>query len=111
MLLGRILPGEIRVEAARPSPNRHPEPGRRFQADAKAYLKASREAAARGWSLLGLYHSHPDGPGQPGVADLEACGEGEALLILPVGGEGLKDLSAWLFRRREALPLPVRAGA
>ncbi len=56
------------------------------------YLAAERTAEARGWSLLGFYHSHPTGPASPSAHDHRAASPG--LLYVIVGLEPLV-MTAW----------------
>jgi proteasome lid subunit RPN8/RPN11 len=44
---------------------------RRFLITPKDYRRAESEATARGLTLLGFYHSHPDHPAFPSRYDLE----------------------------------------
>lgn len=44
---------------------------RRFLVDAETYRAAEARAEARGLTLLGFYHSHPDHPAEPSAFDLE----------------------------------------
>ncbi|MDE2293780.1 MAG: M67 family metallopeptidase, partial [Elusimicrobia bacterium] len=44
---------------------------RRFRFDGLALARAERELEARGWGVLGIYHSHPDAPAWPSPFDLE----------------------------------------
>src|SRR5260221_14424701 len=41
----------------------------RFSIDPRAQLKAEREAAAEGLTVLGFYHSHPNHPARPSDYD------------------------------------------
>ena len=44
---------------------------RRFLITPQDYRRAESEASARGWTLLGFYHSHPDHPAFPSRYDLD----------------------------------------
>jgi proteasome lid subunit RPN8/RPN11 len=60
-----------RVLEALPLPNTTDEgPRRRFLIQPADYRRSEQHASARGLSLLGFYHSHPDHPAQPSVHDL-----------------------------------------
>jgi proteasome lid subunit RPN8/RPN11 len=41
----------------------------RFSIDPRAQVKAEREAAAEGLTVLGFYHSHPNHPARPSTYD------------------------------------------
>jgi proteasome lid subunit RPN8/RPN11 len=60
------------VQYVQPLPNsRDGERHRRFLITPKDYQRAESEASARGWTLLGFYHSHPDHPAFPSGYDLD----------------------------------------
>lgn len=69
---GALLGTGHDVVATFPLPNVTTEgPRRRFRIDDRDYLASERQAAARGLSLLGFYHSHPDHPAVPSQYDLD----------------------------------------
>lgn len=72
-LLG-IIEGELggkRIVDLLPLHNASQEnKARRFAITADDYAMLEREAAQRGLSLLGFYHTHPDHPAQPSATDL-----------------------------------------
>jgi proteasome lid subunit RPN8/RPN11 len=55
-----------------------------FLVSARDYLAAERHADQHGVTLRGFYHSHPDGPAEPSVADVEHAIEGFVTIIVPV---------------------------
>lgn len=78
---------EITVTAVYPSPNLAPEPRRNFEIDPALRLRLQRELRDRGDSVVGLYHSHPDGRAQPSPTDLDRAWETDlAWLITAVHG-------------------------
>ena len=59
------------VQDVQPLANsRDGERHRRFLVTPKDYQRAEAEASARGLTLLGFYHSHPDHPALPSGYDL-----------------------------------------
>ena len=59
----------------------------RFEIDPAAHFAAIRIARANGHEIVGCYHSHPNGGGEPSVRDGEgAWDEGFAWLIAAVSG-------------------------
>lgn len=42
----------------------------RYRLDPREQLQAFLEIGERGWQLLGIYHSHPTGPGIPSPTDV-----------------------------------------
>ena len=60
------------VRHVQPLPNsRDGQRHRRFLITPQDYRRAESEASARGWALLGFYHSHPDHPAAPSGYDLD----------------------------------------
>lgn len=96
---GALLGDGERVIATHPLPNVTTEgPRRRFRIDDKDYLAAERQATARGLSLLGFYHSHPDHPAVPSQYDLDHAWPTFVYPIVSiVGGEAVA-LRAWRLR-------------
>lgn len=58
----------------------------RFTLDPEEYFAAWQDATARGWEILGLFHSHPESLPIPSAADLEGGGD-PAWVNLIVGVE------------------------
>ncbi len=69
-LLGRTAPRRV-VTAILPLPNAREESARhnRYLIHPQDYLQAELEAEARGLTLLGVFHSHPDHPNRPSEYD------------------------------------------
>jgi proteasome lid subunit RPN8/RPN11 len=88
LLVGRAGPGEaLHVTRAVPSPNLAADRRRGFEVDAALYVTLRRGLSGGPERLLGLYHSHPDGPAEPSPRDAaEAWQEGWIWLIVPVAG-------------------------
>jgi proteasome lid subunit RPN8/RPN11 len=73
----------------------------RFYLDPRDYLRADREARARGLDIIGCYHSHPDHPAVPSERDrtgAQGVGAGSlfSFLIQSVRGGQAAELTAWL---------------
>ena len=51
-----------------PLANVDPDPDR-FVIDPRQHFSTIRSAEASGWSVAGVYHSHPRGPGGPSATD------------------------------------------
>ncbi len=56
----------------------------RFSIAPERVLAALRRARARGFELVGYYHSHPDHPAEPSPTDRESAWPGMSYLIVPV---------------------------
>ena len=77
----------ITVTAVHPSRNLAAEPLRNFEIEPALRLRLQRELRDRGDSVVGLYHSHPDGRAQPSATDLDRAWEPDlAWLITAVQG-------------------------
>lgn len=113
LLLGRLEGGRKRVEDVFVGSNtwsvevgltatEHEHSRRdRFYLDPRDYLRADREARARGIDVVGCYHSHPDHPALPSERDLvgvQGVGAGGSFsfLIQSVRGGQAAELTAWL---------------
>ena len=68
---------------------------RRFSVSPRDYLRAEREAASRGLTLLGFYHSHPDHPARPSETDRKFAQFGFSYPILSVAADGVHDITSW----------------
>jgi proteasome lid subunit RPN8/RPN11 len=61
----------------------------RFEIDPQLWVDVTRAHRGGPTRVVGLYHSHPDGPAQPSAIDLEAAwGEELVWLIVGVAGDG-----------------------
>jgi proteasome lid subunit RPN8/RPN11 len=73
----------------------------RFYLDPRDYLRADREARARGLDIVGCYHSHPDHPALPSERDrigAQGVGAGSlfSFLIQSVRDGTAAELTSWL---------------
>jgi proteasome lid subunit RPN8/RPN11 len=77
-------------EVKRVAPSRNLGKARdRFEIDPQLWVDVTRAHRGGAMRVVGLYHSHPDGPAQPSSIDLEAAwGEELVWLIVSVAGDG-----------------------
>lgn len=68
---------------------------RRFLITPAEYMRVEREADARGLTLLGFYHSHPDAPPRPSEFDREHAWPWFIYPIVGVNGGEPVELRAW----------------
>lgn len=69
-LLGEEHGDTALVKVVLPAENTHNgEKRRRFLIDPVDFMKAEREALKKGFTLIGVYHSHPDHPAIPSEED------------------------------------------
>jgi len=77
LLVGHIVDGTVfYVSEAVESPNLAPagQPDR-FEIDPALRLRLQREAREQGKAVVGIWHSHPDGPARPSATDLAGAWE------------------------------------
>jgi proteasome lid subunit RPN8/RPN11 len=93
-----IASGSTIVEAF-PLPNTTAEgPRRRFLIGPNDYRLAEARAAARGGTLAGFYHSHPDHPARPSETDLAQAWPNLTYIIVAVRDGRPEDLRSWRLR-------------
>lgn len=79
--------GVHEVKRVTPSRNLGKAPDR-FEIDPQLWVDVTRAHRGGATRVVGLYHSHPDGPAQPSAIDLEAAwGEELVWLIVAVDGK------------------------
>jgi proteasome lid subunit RPN8/RPN11 len=76
---------QFRVRALHPARNLAVDIDR-FDIDPADHLAASKAARAAGHQIIGCYHSHPDGGGEPSACDLAGAGEENFLWLIAAGG-------------------------
>ena len=93
-----IASGAAIVEAC-PLPNTTAEgPRRRFLIGPNDYRLAEARATARGGTLAGFYHSHPDHPARPSETDLAQAWPNLTYIIVAVRDGQPEDLRFWRLR-------------
>jgi len=114
LLLGREDgAGGIEISRIVPSANLAADRRRRFEIDPALYFTLMRAPPGAAERLVGLYHSHPDGPAVPSAHDAAAAWEaGWIWLIVPVArgrsGEAAAHRLAAPGGPFEAVPLMLR---
>lgn len=75
--------GTWRVTKVTPSENLAPDDRNdRFEVDPRVRLRLQKELRGASETLIGIYHSHPDGPAQPSATDLENAWEPELIWLI-----------------------------
>jgi len=69
---------------------------RRFLVTPDAYRRVEREAAGRGFDLIGFYHSHPDHPARPSAYDLEHALPWHSYVIVAVEAGRAGRTTSWV---------------
>ncbi len=76
-----------RVEELFPAHNAHPDPIRGYLIDPQESLSALRRARNLDMEILGVYHSHPEGPPSLSAVDRQQAHGGWHYLVLGRGQE------------------------
>ena len=77
------------------------EPGResernRYLIDPREQIRVEKDARARGLSVLGYYHSHPDHPASPSEYDREHAWPWYSYVIVSVEAGTVRDTRSWV---------------
>jgi len=88
LLVGVRAGAATEITSAHPSPNRARDPRIAFEVDPEIWLRLTRTLADGPESVLGLYHSHPDGPAEPSPRDLAAVWGPELVWIITAAARG-----------------------
>lgn len=83
---GLLLGNGDRIELAIAAENVADDPERAFEIDPALLLQVHREARGGGPSLLGWYHSHPNGRAEPSAADAARASENGRIWLIATGG-------------------------
>ena len=73
------------VTAVQPCVNVAVDTARTFEIDPASLIAAHRAQRAGGPSLIGCYHSHPNGPATPSPRDRDAAWDGSFLWLIIAG--------------------------
>ena len=90
LLVGRAGPGGTwQVNAVESSANvAEPPRTRRFEVDPKLRLRLERELRESPDSVLGVYHSHPNGLAEPSETDISMIFEPDMIWLITTVSEG-----------------------
>ena len=96
---GALIASGTTIVEAFPLPNTTAEgPRRRFLIGPNDYRLAEARAQARGGTLAGFYHSHPDHPARPSETDLAQAWPNLTYIIVAVRDGQPEDLRFWRLR-------------
>lgn len=102
-ICGLLLGAHNRVEAIEPARNVAANPATHFEIDPAVLIAAHRRARDGELSVIGHYHSHPNGRIGPSPAD-EAMAAGDGAYWLILSGDSM---SAWLATDKGLVPQPI----
>jgi proteasome lid subunit RPN8/RPN11 len=95
-LLGREEDGHRTVLGLLPLVNqRNDSPRNRFSITSEDVRLAEKEAKAKGWELIGWYHSHPDSPARPSEFDREHAWPWYSYIIFQVANREPREMRSW----------------
>ncbi|MCY2959579.1 MAG: M67 family metallopeptidase [Planctomycetota bacterium] len=96
LLIGLRAEKHIEVVQVREARNRDLEHAAlRYLLDPVDHLAAEEDAAANGFEVVGIWHSHPDHPACPSELDREQAWAGWSYVILAVEHGRTSDLRSW----------------
>ena len=115
LLVGRSKPGAgYRVSAVEASANvAEPPRSRRFEVDPKLRLRLERDLRESPDSVIGVYHSHPDGSARPSETDRSMIFEPDMVWLITAVADGRAGATTgWRPTEDGAafLPLALRLG-
>lgn len=97
-----LLAGErSQVVRVIPLPNSAADAEKRYVIDPAAYVRALAEIEGQGLSLIGFYHSHPNGDPIPSPTDIREAAYPDAVYVIAGLRGGVSKLSAWRIRYGE----------
>lgn len=103
LLLGRSEGDRVRVLESAPAGNVAPSPERAFELAPADFVSAVRRADLLGLSVVGTYHSHPEGPAVPSAVDRARAETGWSHVVVSVvagpAGPRVTAARAWLAPR------------
>lgn len=73
------------------APNVAADPSRNFEIDPAALIAVHKDVRAGGMALLGYFHSHPNGLGEPSASDIAQASPDGLIWLIIAGGA----VTAW----------------
>ncbi len=96
-LFGTVQPGRVEVQAITQVENvfEAEEQHHRYAMTPQDWMRLEDEAEARGLTLVGYYHSHPDSPAIPSVYDRDHALPNFTYIITQVQDGEAVDMRVW----------------
>jgi len=98
LLLGRFESESMKVCAELfPISNAREETAKRnrFLIRPEELLRGEQRAAAKGFDIIGFYHSHPDHPAVPSAYDLEHAWPVYSYIVVAIKSGNTQELRSW----------------
>ena len=73
----------------------------RYEMDPKCWLNTEREFDNSPWSIVGIYHSHPDHPSRASQTDTDAAWPNYSYIIASVQKGTVASTQSWLLNEAE----------
>jgi proteasome lid subunit RPN8/RPN11 len=80
----------------------------RFRVDPHEQLAAFNQMESQGLELVGIYHSHPQGPDEPSITDLAEAYFPEAVHLIWSGRDGEWACAAYLIQAGCVTPVSIQ---
>lgn len=96
-----------RVERVIALPNIASNPQTHYRLDDAAFVEALNTIDRAGQSLLGFYHSHPQGEPIPSTTDIQQAVYPDAVQIIVGLSNATPRLAAWQIRPGQVLPVEI----
>ena len=105
---GLLIGRGRRIDLALPMANAARRPRTRFQVDPREHIAVRRvlRQVAPALEVIGLYHSHPDGPAVPSDRDVAEAHYPDWLFVIV--GRGGRSVRAYRIRGNSAVHVAVR---
>lgn len=94
-----------------PVANVHTQPTHYFRMDPVALAQHLPALDRQGLSLLGFYHSHPNGDPIPSETDIRDATYHDTAYVIASVKDGVPRLAAWLINNGRVQPLTLHIGA
>ena len=103
LLVGRIVNENERVvQTFRKCRNLNTERAHdRYEMDPKCWLNTEREFDNSPWTIVGIYHSHPDHPSRASQTDTDAAWPNYSYVIASVQNGTVASTQSWMLNESE----------
>ena len=79
----------------------------RYQLDPQELLEIFNEIDQMGWDLIGIYHSHPNGPNHPSATDIQEAYYPDSVYIIWAQSGGKWNFRGFYIRDGEFTEIPI----
>ncbi len=109
LLVGPLLPGALpdRIVAAHASENLAADRRRGYLIDPQLHLRLQRELRGTATEVVGVYHSHPDGPAHPSARDRREAWPWFVYVIVETFTGNTGEAAAFRLLEGEFQPVPL----